>query len=112
MGARQRRGLAHGAQIGDEPRRLGIAHGDDIAVGRRKCEASALQQVRQILQADERSDAQAGAAGYLGFRRDQRQAQFVQRVAAEQRGEQQAIRAQAAAQLDQRAGQVVDPVQQ
>ena len=52
-----------------------------------------------------------GATRHLLLRREQRGAQLVERVAAEQRGQQQAIGLQGAADLHQRARQVVDELQ-
>ena len=84
---------------------------DRLAVGHRQGKARALQQARGVAQIGERRDARAEAALDLAFRRGQRLAQLPQGGAAQHGAQQQPVGLQDAADLDQGAGQVVDPMQ-
>ena len=70
-----------------------------------------MQQRAGIRDIGDRRGMRAGPAGgfRLGFQ--ECAAKFDQRIAAEHRGEKQPVRLQRPADLDQGAGQVVDPVQ-
>ena len=88
-----------------------VAHGDPVDIDHRQREARPLQQRAGIAHVREGRDPQADAAFAFELGLRQRLAQLGQGLAAGHGGEQQPIGRQAAAQLRQRAGQVVDPVQ-
>ena len=105
------RRLAHGAQVVQQRQRIGIVHRQRVAIGHRQREAGALKQPRGVENVGERRNPRRGAAGHLGLRGDQAGAQLRQRRPAEERAEEHAVGLQGPADLDERAGQVVDPVQ-
>ena len=107
----QRIGRAHAAQIVHQRERRGVAHGDAVDVGDRQREARALQQRAEIAQIGERRDARRDAALDLGLGRGERLAQLGQAFAADHRRQEQPVRLERAADLDQRARQVVDELQ-
>ena len=77
--------------------------------GKRK--SGALQQRAEFAQIGERRDARRDAAFDLAFGCAKDLAQFGKRVAADQRGKKQAVGLQRAADLHERAGQIVDELQ-
>ena len=104
-------GRAHSPQILHQREGVVVAHDHAIDVGDRKREAGALQQRAEIAQVRERQHARRQPALELDLRRSKGLPQFGQRVAAEQRGEKQAIRPQRAADLRQHARQIIGKVQ-
>ena len=91
--------------------RRGIAHRQPVDIGHRQREARALQQRAHVAQVGERRNARRDAVLDLGFGGREGLAQFGQRVAADERREQQAVGLQRAANLDKRAGEIVDELQ-
>ena len=81
----------------------------EIDDGQRK--TGALQQGAQNPHIGERRDARRGAGQNFAFRRGQALAQFVQAFAAHQAAEKQAVWPQGAANLDQRARQIIDALE-
>ena len=82
-----------------------------VHVGDRQRKARALQQRAEIAQVGERRDARRHAAFDFGLGLRERLTQFGQAVAADHRGEEQAVGLERAANLDQRARQIVDELQ-
>src|SRR5271157_2056662 len=107
----QRVGLPVGPQVAQQPERVGVAERDVLAVDDRQREAGPLQQPGTVPQLGERRDAGRHAAGDLGLGLGQRVPQRLQRAEHGNAGEQQPVRPQRLPQLDQAAGQVVDPMQ-
>ena len=103
--------LAGRAQVAQQRHRVGVEEPDFLHVGHRQREPGALQQRGAIAQIGKRRYARRGTAGLLRLRLGQGTAQLRQRAQRRQAGQQQPVRPQRAAQLDQRAGQVVHPVQ-
>ena len=99
------------AQIAHQREHIGVAHDEAVAVDHRQREAGALQQAAERARVGERDDARARAAADSLSAASRHCAQLRQRVAAGQGGEQQAVGLQRAADLDQRARQVVDLMQ-
>ena len=86
--------------------------GDEgIDVDDRQREAGPLQQPAERARVGERRDPRRDAARNLAFGDRQALAQFGQRVAAGERRDEQSVGTQGAADLDHRAGEVVDLVQ-
>ena len=88
--------------------RRGVAHRDPVDVGDRQREPRALKQRAEIAQVGERRDARRHAAFDLGLGLGKRRAQLGRDVAADHRRQQQAVRFEGAANLNQRARQIVD----
>jgi len=103
-------GLAHRPEIPHQLPGIGIIDGDAVAIDDRQSEAGALQQAGEIARIGERRDARAGTILDLAFGFEQRDAQRPERLSGEEIDEQQPVRLQDVAQLQQRAGQIVDPV--
>ena len=82
-----------------------------VLVDHRQREAGALEEGADGADVGEGRDPRRGAAGHLRFGLGEGLAQFVQRLAADERGEEEAVRPQRAANLDERARQVVRPLQ-
>ena len=104
-------GRAHAAQIAHQRKNRLVAHGQPVGIDHRQSEAGALQQRAQLAQIGERRDPRRDAAFDLAFGLREGFAQFGEAVAADQRRQQQAVRLQRAADLDQRAGQIIDELQ-
>ena len=104
-------GLAHGAQVAHQRQRRGVADVVAAAVGDRQREAGALQQAAEVADLAHRRDARAEAAEGLDLGLGERGAQLGQGLAAEERGEEQAVGPERAAGLDELADRVVRPVQ-
>ena len=103
--------LAHAAQVAHQREGVGIGHRDGVDVGHRQREVGALQQGAGRAHLGEGRDpgADARLLGQLGLH--QRGAQLGKGLAAEQGAEEQAVGLERLANLNQRPGQVVDPVQ-
>ena len=99
------------AQVAHQSEDRIVAHRQPVAVDHRQREAGALHERAQFTQISEWRNARRDAALDLAFGGGEGLAQFGQAVAADQRGQQQAVGLQRAADLDQRAGQVVDELQ-
>ena len=104
-------GRAHAAQVVHQRERRVVAHGQPVDIGDRQRKARALQQRAQLAQIGERRNPRRDAALDLGLGLREGLAQLGQRVAAEQRRQEQAVRLERAADLHQRARQVVDELQ-
>ena len=104
-------GRAHAAQVAHQVERRRVAHGEPVDVDHRQRKAGALQQRAEFAHIGKRRNARRDAAFDLALGLREGLAQFGQRVAAEQRGEQQAVGLERAADLDERAGQIVDELQ-
>ncbi len=104
-------GRAHAPQILHQREGIVVAHHDAIDIRHRQRKAGALQQRADVAQVGERRDARRDAAFNLGLGGGERLTQFGQRLAADGRREQQAIRLQRAADLRQHARQIVDELQ-
>src|SRR4051812_7891500 len=87
-----------------------IADAKELGISDGKREARALKERAIIPDIGEGRDARARAASQFGLGLDQRLAKLLQRPAAERRGDEQTIGAQRAADLDERAGEIVDAV--
>ncbi len=107
----QRVAFAHLAQIAHQGMQVGIRHLDAVAVHHRLLETRALEQAPQIAQIGEGRDARARAAFDFELGLHQRLSQLGQGLAAEQRREQQPAGLQGLAQLNERARQIVGPMQ-
>ena len=105
--AHQRVGLGHGAEIGQKPPRGFISNGKDIVVDDRQREAGALEERPGIGDPGERRDVGGDAAllGEVGG--EKRLAELGQGVAAKPRRQQQPVGPEQAADLNERAGEVV-----
>ena len=103
--------FAHCAELAHQRQRVVVLDVDGLAVRHRQGKARALQQAGRVAQIGERRDTRAEAAFDLALGRAQRLAQLPQRGAAQHRAEEEAVWLQDAADLDQRAGQVVHPMQ-
>ena len=84
---------------------------EQFRVGDRHGEACPLQQRAIVAEIGEGGDMRARAAGLLSLRREQGLTQLMQGTAAERGAEEEPVRRQRPPDLDQRAGQVVDPMQ-
>ena len=107
----QRVRLPRRAQIAQQRERIGVEQPQFLHVRDRQREPGALQQRGAVAQIGERRHPRRGAAGQCRLGLGQRLAQFRQRAERRQARQQQPVRTQREAQLDQRARQVVDPVQ-
>ena len=107
----ERVGLAHGAQVGHQPEGRIVCHPDGVQVGDRQVEPGALQEPGGVAQVGEWRDPGRGPAGCGGVGGKQAMAQFGQRVAAEQAGEEKAARLERPPDLGKRPRQVLRPVQ-
>ena len=103
--------LAHGAQVAHQGEGARIFDVDRLAVGHRHGEPGALQQASGIAQVRERRDARAEPALDLALGGGKSLAQLPERAAAQHAGEEEPVRLQDAPDLDQRARQIVHPVQ-
>ena len=88
-----------------------VAHGQPVAIDHRQRKSGALQQRAELAHIGERRHAWRDAAFDLALGLREGFAQFGEAVAADQRRQQQTVRLERAADLDQRAGQVVDKLQ-
>ncbi|MNS81130.1 hypothetical protein D3C72_1148330 [compost metagenome] len=104
-------GLAHGAQVAHQGEGIGIAHSHPVHVADRQGETGPLQQTRPVETVGEGRNPRLRPAIDLQFGLGQHPAQFLQRRRAEQAGDEQAVGPQGAADLAERARQVVGPVQ-
>src|SRR5262245_23015169 len=107
----QRIGCAHAAQIVHQRQRRGVAHPDPVAVGDRQRKSRPLQQRAQLAYVGKGSDPRRDPLLDLGFGGGEGLPQLAQGVAADQRREQQAVRLERAADLDERPWQVVDELE-
>ncbi len=101
---------AHGAEFLHETECGGIADAHDFGVDDGEGEAGALEKTTQIADVGEGGDAGGGATCDFGFGLEPGAAQFLERGATEQAADKQAVGLQAAADLEEGAGQVIDSV--
>ena len=99
-------------QVRDQPGQGRIAHLHHLAVRDRQSEARAGEQIARRAHVDLRMDARGGVAPFRRLGRAHRPAQARQAAGAGEGGEKQAVRLQRAADQAQRAGQIVDRVEQ
>src|SRR5579863_970628 len=107
----KRIGRAHAAQVSYQRDHIVIANDDAIKIDHRQPKAGALQQCAEGPDVRKGRDARRSAAERLTLGREQRLAQFGQRVAASKAAEKEAVRLERAADLYQQAGQIVDGLQ-
>ena len=91
--------------------RRGVAHRDPVDVGDRQREARALQQRAEIAQIGKRRDARRHAALDLGLGFGECGPQLGETFAADHGCKEQPVRLERAADLDERARQIVDELQ-
>lgn len=104
-------GLAHGAEVLQQPERITVTDRGHLPVRRREGKARALEKARRLSDLREGRDAQGRASGEIGFSLQNHSPQFPKRLRAEQRRHEKAVGAQGQTQLHQSAGKVVDPAQ-
>ena len=103
--------FAHAAQIAHQGEGALVFDLDRLAVGHRQGKARPLQQARRVAQVGEGRDAGAQSAIDLALGRRQRPTKLPEGGAAQQGAEEQSVGFQDARDLDQRARQVVHPVE-
>ncbi len=104
-------GRAHRPKIRDQPRERGEAHRHALDVGDRQGEAGAAQQVAGGAHVDLRMDMGRGFAAFGLLGGAHRASQARQAAGAGEGGEEQAVGPQRAPDQGQRAGQIVDAVE-
>jgi predicted amidophosphoribosyltransferase len=88
-----------------------VTHNESIDIGHRQRKAGALQQSAEIAQIGERRDAGRYSGLDLGLGGGKGLPQLGERLPAEKRGEKKPVRLERAADLDERARQVVDDME-
>ena len=104
-------GAAEGAQIAHQRKEVGVADGRPVEVDHRQGEARPLHERAQRAHVDEGRDARRRAAENLALGDRKTLPELGQRVAADQRRDEEAVGLQRAADLDERPGQIVDGLQ-
>lgn len=107
----QRVCCSHGAQIMHERNRGGIADGHAVDISYRQSETGALKQSTRLAHAQERNHSRRGPSSRLNLRRSKALSQLSQGISTCEGGKQQSIRFQSTADLDERAGKIVDELQ-
>ena len=107
---RQQVRLPHRAQIAHQVERRLISDLEPVHIRDRQGEPGPLQKAAKVSHLPHRRDAGGNAALHLGLRLGEGGAKFVQRAAAEQRGDHQAVRLQRQPHLGQKADRVVHTV--
>lgn len=107
----QRIAFAHGAQILHQMQRVTIAHCFRDTVCHRQGKARALHQGAQIADFAHRKNAGRKAPGHLCLGLREAGAQFMQRLTAKQKAQEQPVGAQRMAALDKLAHRVIGPMQ-
>ncbi len=107
----ERIGFAHGPQFTHQRECVRVRDGQQVAIDDGQGEPGPLQQAARIAHLHEGGDARADAALDLQFRVGEAGTQFLQRARPRNDGEKQPVRLQGTAQLDERAGEVVHPMQ-